>query len=179
MNSPPVQYRSPSPCLSDPPWTSGNEDPQSTHYLTSHSQSALSSEACCHKGKKIHPETPLFGMREDARKNSVKAAEKEKLRWKVNKKVREYEIEVWVVQKDISKRANKLNKWEKKAIIKEKVRDYLYRLTWGDEGSLNGDQPGEDSGCCYSAGDLKPTIHFKSKLTKNTLSMVKGIHLYF
>jgi len=46
---------------------------------------------------------------------SVKVAEKEKLSWKVNKKVREYGIgEVWVVQKDISKRANKLKKWEKR-----------------------------------------------------------------
>jgi len=38
----------------------------------------------------------------------------------------------------------------KKAIIK-KVRDFLHRLTWGDEGGLNCEEPGKDSGGCYSA----------------------------
>jgi len=50
----------------------------------------------------------------------------------------------------------------KKAIIKEKVRDDLYRLTWGDEGGLNGEEPGFLGWIFFPYGRMTPSLSIAS-----------------
>ncbi len=108
-------------------------------------------------------DTMIEEMREDAKKNIVKAAEEEKIRWKMNKKVQDYQEgeEVWVCQRDSKKRKDKYKLWERKAIVLKKRGDYLYTLKWGKDGGYNGEKEGEESIRNYTAGDLKPVIKYK------------------